>query len=147
MNFLYGSTKPKQEGEKLQICMRCGMVGHTTENCKNEIPSNLSLRIQLEKMENESLKYADGSWAEDDLGMHIPVDKRYTDVGKTWDDGDFCFNCGEFGHTAEECKEPTYEVIHKMVAPFIKDSSEKGIESKQRIVDALNKYHDSQEEK
>ena len=129
---------------KQSICLRCGKTGHAIEKCKSEIPSIVSMRNQLEKMEKEALTYSSQiNWEKDELGLYEHADSRCTNVGKTWGDGDFCFNCGEFGHTAENCKEPTFDVINSMVAPIAKDSSAKGVEARKKIVDALYKYHES----
>ena len=126
--------------------MRCGQLGHVTENCTSEIPSNEKLRQQMLDLENESLQFRTEEWKEDDMGLYLPVKERVVGTDKSWSDGVFCFNCGEFGHTAEHCTEPTFETIDRMFSPYIGDKSDKGIEKKQQIIDAINKYHETHQE-
>ena len=143
MSFVYKSQKGAQSIEKTSICMRCGQLGHTTEQCTQQIPSNLLMQKQLQEIENEAIQFKTSEWKEDDMGLFIPVEKRIIQCEHTWKDGDFCTNCGLFGHTSDQCTEPDFETIDHMFAPYIKDKTAKAVEKKQQIIEALKKFDET----
>ena len=143
MSFDYKTQKGTKTIEKTTICMRCGQLGHTTEQCKTKISSIELMRKELEELENEAIQYKTSEWKEDDMGLCIPVEKRLIQCDHTWKDGVFCSNCGLFGHTSEECAEPDFDTIDHMFAPYIKDKTNKAIEKKQQIIEALRKFDET----
>ena len=126
--------------EKTTICLRCGKIGHSTENCSFEIPSIESLKRQMEAKTRDSISCAPKEWIEDEMGLYLPVKNRVAFCGKTWKDGRFCFNCGMFGHDADECKEPPFETLNNMFEPYLTDNSQKATIHKKQIIDAINKF-------
>ena len=132
--------------EKTSICMRCGAIGHQTEDCKENLPSVEALKAQMDQKVEKYLKNVPEEWKEDDFGLYIPSEPRIIDTTKSWKDGKFCFNCGCFGHTADICKEPPFETLHKMFLPYLSDNSTKSMEKRRQIIDAINNFCDIQQE-
>ena len=130
--------------EKSMVCLRCGQIGHKTEDCKNEIPSISSMKKKMEEKLARAVENAPEEWKNDEYGLYLPGAKGRFPAEKTWKDGVFCFNCGGFGHTAEECKEPTFDTLFKMFEPYLDDNTPKAKQQKERIIAAINKFCESE---
>lgn len=142
-NEAYG-TEPKSEPKQVnrnQICMRCGLIGHSTIQCTKPLPSIDDLKNEMGTRILHSVKNAPKEWKEDDFGLYLPTDQRIIDLSKTWKDGKFCFNCGAFGHEVEDCPQPPFQTIYNLFSPYLTDNSSKSSLEKQRIIEAIHKFN------
>jgi hypothetical protein len=86
----------------------------------------------------QALTLVPNLWKQDDLGFYLPGPDESPKLG--WGDVGFCFNCGEAGHTTEDCKEPEYEQIAEMFGDSL---GKKGNEAKLKRAAVVKKLHTS----
>jgi hypothetical protein len=56
-----------------------------------------------------AIRLAPPTWLRDRFGSYLPAkDEETREVPPRFSPDSWCFNCGEFGHPAEECDKPTF---------------------------------------
>lgn len=100
---------------KYKSCSRCGEIGHTSENCPNKILSLKQMKKNIEENIKKAIEVAPSTWVSDSYGLYMPSTEEIIKEKRSWKDGKFCFNCGEFGHEIEECTKPKEEQFEKVV--------------------------------
>jgi hypothetical protein len=105
----------------VKCCFRCGNPDHYADHCGNQIPSEESLRDgarrDLEQVLGILVKEL--NLVEDEFGyclpgVRIPADQCFADM-------DFCHNCGESGHSHQDCLHPGwYETSKYFQQPHFK---------------------------
>mgnify|MGYP001130856746 CR=1 FL=1 len=101
--------------EKIVVCQRCGEVGHLTNQCKGHVPDYVRVEAQMEADLMALLASADCSGMEaDDFGLFSTADSDRIPRDQSWKDGDFCCNCGRFGHVEEQCGQPSVKELERL---------------------------------
>ena len=126
--------------EKHNICLRCGLIGHDSEKCNEKIPTIKEMTNIIEKSTNDIIKYPPKEWELDEFGYYLPTDNRIINSKYSWKDGDFCFNCGNYGHKNDVCKEPNFTKLLELFSPLIGDNSNKASLEKNHLIDAINQF-------
>lgn len=136
------SNKYRHTEPKLTVCLRCGCVGgHSTADCNKEIPSISSLEQQIQQRLNYALSNVPPEWEKDEFGYALPN----TNQPAIPDHQLNCANCGEFGHTANECDKPNKEELLLKFGDSINGKSQASREERENIVNWIKStyYQDS----
>ena len=122
---------------KIDSCPRCGQVGHTSANCPNQVPSIEEMQKGIEDRINKVISSPPDEWKTDNFGYFLPSKEgnKVIKEEKSWKDGEFCFNCGEFGHNAESCTQPTYYTLVHIFGQNLEQKGHKAIFERQALVD------------
>lgn len=100
---------------RYKSCARCGEVGHTSEGCPNRVPSAKAMRRAIEERIERAVAGAPSCWERDEYGLFMPSAAPVIRERRSWADGPFCLNCGEFGHVRADCEKPKVEQFEKVV--------------------------------
>ncbi|EAY10750.1 Zinc knuckle family protein [Trichomonas vaginalis G3] len=140
-------TYQRNEVDRSQICMRCGMIGHSTINCKSKLPSIKDLKAEMNSRMLTNVRNAPKEWKEDEFGLYLPAEPRIVEIKQTWKEGKFCFNCAAFGHDIDECPNPPFKTVYGLFEPYLADNSSKANLEKQRIIGAIHKFNQNSQSK
>lgn len=97
-------------------CARCGALGHSVENCHEDLPSVDEMMSEIEAKIARAVASAGPEWKQDSMGLYVPGGGAYIDRSKSFKDGPFCLNCGAFGHTDDVCMGPTRAQVQAFCA-------------------------------
>ena len=128
------------------ICLRCGQIGHKTEDCNQDLPTIEQMRIQMDRKTRTAITDCSKNWINDEYGLYMEA-PRSIPSDKTFNDGIFCFNCGCFGHSEEDCTEPTFDTLYKLFKPYLNDHSAKSTQKKKDIIKSIHKFVKQNEKK
>ena len=129
--------KNKSVGRYLS-CPRCGAVGHGPKDCRGQLPTTEDMMKEIERKISMAVGSAPREWKRDELGHYLPCSEEGNepDRTKSWADGVFCFNCGEFGHEEGDCSGPTREEIRKMMGDLT-DRSSAGLMYRRMVINKI----------
>ena len=131
-----GNQVPK--GEPV-FCLRCGRIGHQTEDCDQNLPTIEQMRVSIDSKTRGAVMDSPKNWVNDEYGLYLQTERSIS-TEKTFKDGVFCFNCGCFGHTPEECPEPTFDTLYGMFKPYLNDHGVRASQKKKEIIKSINKF-------
>ena len=98
---------------KVMSCSRCGKIGHVVSQCTEDIPDAEELWAEIEAKIKAASATAPSEWQRDEFGWYLPNVNSEISDHKSFADGEFCFNCGEFGHTSDSCQFPDRRELQK----------------------------------
>ncbi|KAK8848190.1 hypothetical protein M9Y10_019246 [Tritrichomonas musculus] len=116
-------------------CPRCGEIGHTSDSCPNQVPTIEKMQNDIEERISKAIQLAPDSWQCDDMGLYLPSSKSVNTSTKSWKDGEFCFNCGEFGHNCDNCNMPSYNKLLAAFGSTLEQKGNKAFLEKSHIID------------
>ena len=119
----------------LDSCPRCGEISHTSDCCPNKVPTIEQMQNDIEERISKAMQLAPDTWKDDELGMYLPSTKNIISNAKSWKDGEFCFNCGGFGHNCDNCNMPTYKKLLTVFGATLEQKGNKAFLEKARIID------------
>ena len=127
-NYSRGNKK------KYEVCMKCGAINeHSTVDCNSEIPSIDFLENQMNIRLDFVLSQVPQEWQKDEFGYFIPEIESY----HIPDDQPNCINCGEFGHSSDECIKPNKDQIHSILSTKIKDGEPHANDRKKELLESI----------
>lgn len=129
----------KQPLPTIQSCPRCGEVGHDASVCPNQVPSFDSMDQFIEERISMSIQLAPKEWKEDEFGLYLPSTADSSNDTKCWTDGEFCFNCGEFGHSKKDCQKPTSSEISRIFGDSLEQKGNRAIFLKSQYIDRVRR--------
>lgn len=118
-----------------ESCARCGEVGHLSDSCPNQVPTIDQMQKEIEDRILKALQLAPDSWKDDDFGLYLPSNQNIISDTRSWKDGEFCFNCGEFGHNNDNCKKPTYSKLLNVFGATLEQKGSRASLEKSHIID------------
>ena len=121
---------------KYVSCARCGAIGHTTENCRESLPSTDAMWATISKKIEQAENLAPSSWVKDEYGLYLPG--TVETVRKSFTEEIFCFNCGEYGHSMDVCQMPTREELTVLFGD-LKDMSSAARAKRKEVIDDLKR--------
>ncbi|OHS95978.1 Zinc knuckle family protein [Tritrichomonas foetus] len=127
--------RQQQPLPKINSCPRCGEIGHISSDCPNSVPSADEMQNSIEERIKKAVALAPETWENDDMGLFLPSHQNIIQEKRSWKDGPFCFNCGEFGHSEDTCTQPTYKKIVHVFGRTLEDKGHKAIFERQHLVD------------
>ena len=123
-------------------CCRCGQIGHLASACTQEVPSTETLWAEIQKKIDLASTTVPSTWKRDTHGWYLPGDAPTGDA-KSFSDGPFCFNCGEFGHDEEACEMPDRAALKQQFGNCT-DQSKAGVIKRQEVIQKVRRaYADS----
>lgn len=123
----------------LESCSRCGEIGHLSSNCPNQVPTIDQMQSEIEERISKAIQLAPDSWKDDEFGLYLPSSQNVISNSKSWKDGEFCFNCGEFGHNSDNCKKPTYSKLVNVFGVTLEQKGNRAFLEKRRIIDNVKR--------
>jgi hypothetical protein len=130
---------PLAQGLRVESCARCGAIGHSHVRCRAPLPTFTDMQANITQKIEAAIASAPPEWVSDDFGLYLPGDNESN--GKSWPDGDFCFNCGAFGHTIEACLDPSFERVEREFGDTLEDKSSRSVLEKEAIIKSLTSAH------
>ena len=88
------------------VCWRCGMRGHTADECNKPLPSINALERAIQGDVDYVVRAltATGRYERDKFGCFVSEEAtKPVDEATNWRTTTFCLNCGEAGHTFSKC--------------------------------------------
>jgi hypothetical protein len=123
------------QGLRLESCARCGALGHSHVRCRAPLPAFTAMQANISRKIERAISSAPSEWVSDDFGLYIPGEGESN--GKSWPDGDFCFNCGAFGHKIDSCREPSFERVAKQFGETLEDKTSRSALEREKIIGDL----------
>ena len=125
--------KNKQHSQNINVCLRCGAVGtHQTSECREDIPSIQSLQNQIQMRIDFALSHVPRGWEKDQFGYYQANSKLPKTIPT---DQPNCENCGDYGHTADDCTRPSREEIYNKFGDTLHQTGHSANEEREDIVD------------
>ena len=127
-------------GQKV-VCFRCGAIGHISSQCHEELPSLQSIQEEMFRDVKEIIDeiVKEDGYGEDQFGPYKTDTVSPVSHSKSWKDGDFCTNCGEFGHKSSDCKKPTFAKLADKMGKYYQDNFTKPLKP---IPDIQDRFFD-----
>ena len=119
----------------IDSCPRCGEIGHLSDSCPNRVPTIEQMQSEIEDRISKAIQLAPDSWKDDDLGLYLPSSRNIISDSKSWKDGEYCFNWGEFGHNCESCKKPTYSQLLSAFGVTLDQKGNRAFLERRHIID------------
>lgn len=132
---------PKMKSASIRYlsCSRCGNIGHTADKCPENIPSTKQMQSSIESRIQTALGFAPLDWENDEDGLYLPSNEEKISEKRSWNDGPFCFNCGQFGHEKESCLQPTYKQLYDLFSQTsLNRTDQKSTFEKKQLIAAIN---------
>lgn len=132
------SMKNKPNGQAVSVCLRCGAIGtHQTCDCKSDIPTIQSLETQIKDRIDFALSHIPSGWQKDQFGYYQPSTKPPLNIP----DQPNCSNCGDFGHTTEECTRPNRNEVHMKFGQLLNQAGHIANEERKDIVNSIKEEY------
>lgn len=105
----------KQSTNKVSnvICFRCGQMGHISAQCHEELPTLQSIEAEVMNDVDEVIEQLmkEPGYYNDETGPYKVTALSPVKHDKSWSNGVFCLNCGEFGHQHNHCQRSNYATL------------------------------------
>jgi hypothetical protein len=130
---------PFSQAPRVESCARCGALGHSHVRCRSPIPSFADIQAAITRKIDQAIASPSPEWVSDEFGLHISQQGEAN--GKSGPDGDFCFNCGTFGHTFDSCPDPSFEDVANQFGDTLNDRSARASLDREAIISSLSWAH------
>ncbi|OHT08671.1 hypothetical protein TRFO_22761 [Tritrichomonas foetus] len=81
----------------------------------------------------ENAKGKSDTYQVDEFGPYVPAKEPEMNANSSWQNYDFCVNCGRKGHKTSECKDPTFDDMREQLNEISTDPNGNTPEKREQL--------------